>query len=234
MATVGTHDVPPVAGFVTGDQVTVRARLGLLTTSTERERAESAAKVARWQAALVAEGLLPPADQQPDAGQFTTALYGYLSKTPSLFARRSSGGCRPANVRNLEHSRHGTEYPNWQIPLCDDQGRAVLLEHLPGNGLLRRVCAAVRGGELASRPDKRPPGPVGPPGVWPRHAEISSVSWLAPRRADGSARRSATSSRRSAKKPAAARARRAGAGDVGVGGVDTLLAHVPSPGRRPG
>src|SRR4029077_11942073 len=28
MATVGTHDVPPVAGFVTGEQVTVRAELG--------------------------------------------------------------------------------------------------------------------------------------------------------------------------------------------------------------
>ena len=31
MATVGTHDVPPVAAFRTGEQVAVRARLGLLT-----------------------------------------------------------------------------------------------------------------------------------------------------------------------------------------------------------
>ncbi len=33
MATVGTHEVPPVFGFVTGEQLTVRARLGLLKTS---------------------------------------------------------------------------------------------------------------------------------------------------------------------------------------------------------
>ena len=143
MATVGTHDVPPVAGFVTGDQVTVRARLGLLTTSTERERAESAAKVARWQAALVAEGLLPP-DRQPDAGQFTTALYGYLSKTPSLLLGVSLADA-VGEVRTQNIPGTSTEYPNWQIPLCDEQGRAVLLEQLPGIGLLRRVCAAVRG-----------------------------------------------------------------------------------------
>ena len=30
MATVGTHDVPTISGVLTGDQVTVRARLGLL------------------------------------------------------------------------------------------------------------------------------------------------------------------------------------------------------------
>ena len=38
MATVGTHDVPPVAAFLTGEQVTVRARLGLLTEPEQAER----------------------------------------------------------------------------------------------------------------------------------------------------------------------------------------------------
>ena len=37
MATVGTHDVPPAAAFRTGDQVTVRARLGVLTQPEEAE-----------------------------------------------------------------------------------------------------------------------------------------------------------------------------------------------------
>ena len=36
MATVGTHDVPPVAGFVAGDQVTRPGRLGLLQSPQER------------------------------------------------------------------------------------------------------------------------------------------------------------------------------------------------------
>jgi len=35
------------------------------------------------------------------------------------------------------------EYPNWRIPLCDNNGRPVLLEELPAVELLRAVCHAV-------------------------------------------------------------------------------------------
>ena len=48
------------------------------------------------------------------------------------------------------------EYPNWRIPLCDDTGRPVLLEDLPGIDLLRAVCAAVSPVEPAlARPRAR-------------------------------------------------------------------------------
>ncbi len=150
MATVGTHDVPPVSGFVTGEQVTVRARLGLLKAPQERERAESAAMLARWQAALEADGLLTPG-QQPDPAQFTVALYGYLRKTPALLLGVSLadavGDRRTQNIPGTS-----TEYPNWRIPLCDDQGKPVLLEDLPGSKLLREVCAAVAGASTAAAP----------------------------------------------------------------------------------
>ena len=140
MATVGTHDVPPVSGFVTGEQVSVRADLGLLKAPLERERAESAAMLARWQAALEAEGLLTR-DQRPDAAQFTVALYGYLRKTPALLLgvalADAVGDRRTQNIPGTSK-----QYPNWQIPLCDDQGKPVLLEELPGIRLLRAVCAA--------------------------------------------------------------------------------------------
>jgi 4-alpha-glucanotransferase len=142
MATVGTHDVPPVFGFVSGDQVTVRHRLGLLKTSEDRERAASDAMLARWQAALVAEGLLPPGSQ-PDPAEYTVALYGYLRKTPAVLLGVSLadavGDRRTQNIPGTSN-----EYPNWRIPLCDDTGRPVLLDDLPGNGLLRAVCQAVR------------------------------------------------------------------------------------------
>jgi len=143
MATVGTHDVPTVAGFHTGDQVTVRARLGLLTTPEERERAESVELLARWQAALAAHGLLP-ADHVPDTAQFTVALYGYLSKTPALLLGVSLADA-VGDVRTQNIPGTSDEYPNWRIPLCDEQGRAVLLEDLPGSQLLLQVCRAARG-----------------------------------------------------------------------------------------
>ena len=143
MATVGTHDVPPISGFLSGEQVTIRSRLGLLRTSEEQERAESEELLARWQAALVAEGLLEPG-QQPDAGQLTVALYGYLRKTPALLLGVSLadavGERRTQNIPGTSD-----EYPNWQLPLCDDDGGPVLMEQLPGIGLVREVCQAVRG-----------------------------------------------------------------------------------------
>jgi 4-alpha-glucanotransferase len=144
MATVGTHDVPPVSGFVTGDQVTVRARLGLLTASEEAERDESAAMLARWEAALRDAGLLR-GDQPADAAEFTVGLYRYLKRTPSLLLGVSLadavGEVRTQNVPGTD-----TEYPNWKIPLCDARQRPVLLEELPGIGLLREVCEAVSSG----------------------------------------------------------------------------------------
>jgi 4-alpha-glucanotransferase len=142
MATVGTHDVPPVSGFVSGDQVTVRARLGLLNIPEERERGESEAALARWHAALQAEGLLP-AGLLPSPAEFTVALYGYVAKTPALLIGVSLadavGETRAQNIPGTSD-----EYPNWQIPLCDADQQPVLLEDLPAIALVRDVCQAVR------------------------------------------------------------------------------------------
>ena len=157
MATVGTHDVPPVAGFVSGEQVTVRARLGLLTQPLERERAESEQTLASWRAALQGEGLLrsegaPSQDGlfeqdsvAPDAAEFTVALYGYLGRTPSLLTGVSLADA-VGDVQTQNIPGTSTEYPNWQIPLCDADGRSVLIEELPGCKLLRDTVAAVRAG----------------------------------------------------------------------------------------
>jgi 4-alpha-glucanotransferase len=143
MATVGTHDVPPVFGFVTGEQVTLRARLGLLKTSEDQERAESDSMLARWRAALVAEGLLA-ADHEPSPAEYTVALYGYLRKTPALLLGVSlADAVGDRRTQNIPGTRD--EYPNWRLPLCDDSGRPVLLDELPEIDLLRAVCQAVSG-----------------------------------------------------------------------------------------
>jgi 4-alpha-glucanotransferase len=143
MATVGTHDVPTISGFLTSEQVTVRARLGVLKVPEERERASAAEMLSRWRAALVRRGLLP-AGQSPGAAQFTVALYGYLSMTPALLLGVSLADA-VGDVRTQNIPGTSDEYPNWRIPLCDEGGRAVLIEDLPGNALLEQVCQAVRG-----------------------------------------------------------------------------------------
>jgi 4-alpha-glucanotransferase len=140
MATVGTHDVPPVAGFLTGDQVTERARLGLLTSPEPEERQRAAGRVAVWCDALEVQGLLAVgADRQ--TADVTVALYGYLARTPARLIGVSLADA-VGDVRSQNIPGTSREYPNWQIPLCDAAGRAVLLEELPALPLLLAVARA--------------------------------------------------------------------------------------------
>ncbi len=146
MATVGTHDLPPVAAFRTGEQVTVRARLGLLKQSEDTERHAAELMLSSWRDALAAQGLIP-AGPLPGPDELTVALYGYLNLTAAAMIGVSLadavGDRRPQNIPGTSD-----EYPNWQIPLCDASGRAVLLEDLPGLPLVRAVAAAAAGRSL--------------------------------------------------------------------------------------
>jgi 4-alpha-glucanotransferase len=143
MATVGTHDVPPVAAFRTGEQVTVRARLGLLNRPEDDERDAAGQMLSSWRDALAARGLIPDGPL-PGPDEFTVALYGYLSLTAAALVGVSlADAVGDRRAQNLPGT--SDEYPNWRIPLCDAGGQAVLLENLPDVPLLRTVCAAAAG-----------------------------------------------------------------------------------------
>jgi 4-alpha-glucanotransferase len=146
MATVGTHDVPPVAGFVAGDQVTVRARLGLLP-DPEGERNALELTLAGWRDVLAAVGLLS-AERAPTAPEMTAAMYGYLALTPSMLVgvalADAVGDRRTQNIPGTTD-----EYPNWRIPLCNGDGEAVLLEDVRQLRLAEAVVRAAKGAELA-------------------------------------------------------------------------------------
>jgi 4-alpha-glucanotransferase len=143
LATVGTHDMPPAAAFLTGDQVTIRAKLGLLTRPEAAERAAADADLTRWLALLAGQGLL--SRDRPSAQEFTAALYGYLTRTPAVLIGVSladaAGERRPQNMPGTVD-----EYPNWRIPLAGPDGEPVLLEDLPGHAGVRSVARAVSGG----------------------------------------------------------------------------------------
>jgi 4-alpha-glucanotransferase len=143
MVTVSTHDLPPAAAFLSGSQVTDRAKLGLLTRSEEDERAEADRTVNDWIGALVEQGLLP-AGERPTADEFTVALYGYLAKTPAkLVAVNMAEAVGEIRSQNMP----GTcdEYPNWKLPLCGPDGQPVMLEDLATNALVRAVARAASG-----------------------------------------------------------------------------------------
>ena len=143
LAMVGTHDMPPAAAFLTGEQVTLRADLGLLTQPEADERAAAQAEMTGWLAALAREGLLRTA--APSPAEFTAALYGFLTRTPAMLIGVSladaAGERRPQNMPGTVD-----EYPNWRIPLTGADGQPVLLDDLPAHAGVRAVAQAVSRG----------------------------------------------------------------------------------------
>jgi 4-alpha-glucanotransferase len=144
LATVGTHDMPPAAAFLTGEQITIRAKLGLLTQPEAKERAAAQAEMTGWLTMLAREGLLPR-EARPSPEEFTVALYAYLPRTPAMLIgvslAEAAGERRPQNMPGTVD-----EYPNWRIPLTGADRQPLLLEDLPGHAGIRAVTEVVAGG----------------------------------------------------------------------------------------
>ncbi|HEX7994060.1 MAG TPA: 4-alpha-glucanotransferase, partial [Streptosporangiaceae bacterium] len=107
-------------------------------------RKASELMLSAWRDLLVAEGLLQPR-LRASADEFTVAMYGFLARTPAMLIGISLadavGDRRMQNVPGTSE-----EYPNWRVPLCDWEGKAVLLEDLPDFRLLRAVVSAATAG----------------------------------------------------------------------------------------
>ncbi|MFL6051753.1 MAG: 4-alpha-glucanotransferase [Actinoallomurus sp.] len=122
LATVGTHDMPPIEGYLNGDHIALRERLGLLTRPAAEEYAELARFLGEWKELLTSLGL--------DTADMTAALHAFLARTP---ARLVGVSLADAVGERRTQNQPGTtdEYPNWRIPLADAAGRPVLLDELP-------------------------------------------------------------------------------------------------------
>jgi len=141
LATVGTHDLPPCTAFLTGEEVTIRADLGLLARPVAEERAAAAADLDKFLAMLVSERLL--ANGTPTPAEFTAALYAHLTRTPAVLIgvslAEAAGERRPQNMPGTTD-----QYPNWRVPLGDQAGEPVLLEDLPALAEVHAVTAVTR------------------------------------------------------------------------------------------
>ena len=74
------HDLPPTAGYLAGDHVSLRERLGLFTRSVEEERATDEADRAAVLDLLREEGLV---SASASTEEIVTGLHEYLTRTPS-------------------------------------------------------------------------------------------------------------------------------------------------------
>lgn len=156
LSSVTTHDLPPTAGYLAAEHIELREKLGVLSTDPEVEAAEDL----QWQAeildAAVAAGALAPStqddgsyvglarDQRGSLPELMAGLHAFVAGTPSALTcvslvdmvgdKRAQN--QPGTTRDL--------YPNWCIPLCDNDGEPVSIEALRDNELYHTVAEAAR------------------------------------------------------------------------------------------
>lgn len=144
LATVDSHDLPPLGQYLSGAHVPLRARLGLLTRDEAAEAADAHNEVEAWRWMLRELGLLPD-DASGKAGERATvrALHAYLAATPARLLGVSLtdavGERRSQNLPGTSES-----YPNWRVPLTDAEGRPVLLEDVMSDPGVRELAEIIR------------------------------------------------------------------------------------------
>lgn len=139
LATVNTHDLPPTAGYLDGEHVALRARLGLLTRDVADELADFEAERDAMLAVLRDRGLI---GEDPTQQQVIEALHVFLAAAPAqLLGVSLVDAVGEKRVQNQPGT--DAEYPNWQVPLAGPDGRVVLLDDLAGLPRFRSLVAAV-------------------------------------------------------------------------------------------
>ena len=140
LTSVNTHDLPPTAGYLAGEHVTLRESLGLLLRPVEEERAEAAAEQESVLALVRERGLLP--EPSGSVQRTVEALYAFTALTPSSMLGvalvDAVGETRTQNQPGTD-----AEHPNWRIPLAGPDG-PVLLDDLPDNGRFNSLVGVVR------------------------------------------------------------------------------------------
>jgi 4-alpha-glucanotransferase len=130
LASISTHDLPTAAGFLTGEQVRVRAELGQLTGSEDDERKRADADRAQLLAMLTDEGLIT-GDSTDD--EVIVAMHAALARTPCRLVVASLYDVL-AEVRQPNLPGTTDEYPNWRMPLRSS------LEEIRADPRVRRVA----------------------------------------------------------------------------------------------
>ncbi|MFE3881345.1 4-alpha-glucanotransferase [Streptomyces lydicus] len=143
LATVTTHDLPPTAARLTGEDVALRERLGLLAGPPERERSRARCERTEWLRELVRRGLLPEGAADEEAA--VRAVHRFLLRTPArmvgVWLPDAVGDRRPQNLPGT-----WDEYPNWRLPIAGPDGRPHTLEELAASPRLHALMREVSGG----------------------------------------------------------------------------------------
>jgi 4-alpha-glucanotransferase len=146
LAALSTHDLPTASGWLLGEHLALRQRLGLLpdvaaaAADWHRERAG-------WRARLRTDGWWQPvAGADPDGpeeiAEQVLGWHRWLAATAAplvaVQVADAVGDRRPVNMPGTV-----AEYPNWRLPVTDAAGTPVSVEKLADSADLARTAAAV-------------------------------------------------------------------------------------------
>jgi 4-alpha-glucanotransferase len=144
LASVTTHDFPPTAGYLAGDQVRLQHRLGILEGDLDDELAQARQQVDGWLAEVGRQGLLADGASTEEV---VRALHRYLAMTP---ARLLCVALTDAVGDRRTQNQPGTtdEYPNWRVPLAGPDGVPMPLEDVFTSPRAAALAEAVRTREV--------------------------------------------------------------------------------------
>lgn len=116
LVTANTHDLAPLAGFLRGDDLTLRRQAGHIASDDDLERLRRQRErecKALWRR-LVREGLIPGAPSPPSPERFATAVTAFLCRTPAPLVALALddlvGETEPVNLPGVAADRH----PSWK------------------------------------------------------------------------------------------------------------------------
>ncbi|APT85200.1 4-alpha-glucanotransferase [Corynebacterium aquilae] len=150
LTSVTTHDLPPTAGYLDGEHIRLRDRLGLFTTKVEDEDEVDLV----WQNEVLDrvreagyfgehESFIgKPRDQRGSIHELLTALHRFMAGTSSLLACTALvdlvGDTRAQNQPGTTKDL----YPNWCVPLADANQSPILIEDITSLPLAQALLKA--------------------------------------------------------------------------------------------
>lgn len=141
LTSVTTHDLPPTAGYLDGEHIELRSRLGLLEREVETEKEIDAVEREAVLDLARNRGLLHAG---ADNHETVVALYRLVQRSPSLLIGVALVDAVGEHRIQNQPGTDETQYENWKIPLADSDGKPVMVEDVAAHPQLVSLMRAMR------------------------------------------------------------------------------------------
>ena len=147
LASVTTHDMPPTAGYLAFEHVKLREQLHLLTDSVETFQETAQAERDAMMKMLLENGWISKdaaKDVESHVQEIVEAMHAIMLTSPSLLLQVALVDA-VGEKRSQNQPGTSTEYPNWRIPLADENGHVVHTDEVFKSPRVLSMTAVMRG-----------------------------------------------------------------------------------------